>query len=319
MTSPPWDLCKPGRPIRGMSAILLPWLDEDQIDWPSWEAHLLRTADAGLTPAINMDTGYVNLISDAHRQEILARAEQVLGGGSFVAGAIVVDSPGSGFDLDTYRRRIRQIVDHGGTPIIFPSFGLTSLLGPDLLRAYESLASDVDEFLAFELGLMFAPFGKILDLDTYAGLLSIRKCIGAKHSSLSRELEWDRLRCRDRVRPEFMVLTGNDLAIDMVMFGSDYLLGLSTMAPDLFARRDRYWQDQDARFFELNDGLQALGAFTFREPVPAYKHSAAQFLFERGWIKTSRTHRASPTRPESDRDVLRQLADRLGILSPGGR
>ena len=31
------------------------------------------------------------------------------------------------------------------------------------------------------------------------------------------------------------VLTGNDLAIDMVMYGSDYLLGLSTFAPEAFA------------------------------------------------------------------------------------
>ena len=30
------------------------------------------------------------------------------------------------------------------------------------------------------------------------------------------------------LRPEFMVLTGNDLAIDMVMYGSDYLLELNT-------------------------------------------------------------------------------------------
>ena len=36
-------------------------------------------------------------------------------------------------------------------------------------------------------------------------------------------------------RPDFLVLTGNDLGIDMVMYGSDYLLGLSTFAPDLFA------------------------------------------------------------------------------------
>ncbi len=36
-------------------------------------------------------------------------------------------------------------------------------------------------------------------------------------------------------RPDFKVLTGNDLAIDMVIYGSDYLLGLSTFAPDAFS------------------------------------------------------------------------------------
>ena len=67
------------------------------------------------------------------------------------------------------------------------------------------------------------------------------ECIGTKHSSLDRMLEWERLRLRDETRPDFMVLTGNDLGIDMVMYGSDYLLGLSTFAPDLFAKRDAMW------------------------------------------------------------------------------
>ncbi|NIR37108.1 MAG: dihydrodipicolinate synthase family protein, partial [Actinobacteria bacterium] len=77
------------------------------------------------------------------------------------------------------------------------------------------------------------------------------QCIGAKHSSLQRQPEWERLALRDEVRPDFMVLTGNDLAIDMVMYGSDYLLGLSTFAPDRFADRDRLWADGDPAFHEL--------------------------------------------------------------------
>ena len=86
---------------------------------------------------------------------------------------------------------------------------------------------------------MFAPFGKIYSLEVYRGLLGIRQCIGAKHSSLRRELEWQRLVVRDAVRPDFLVLTGNDLAIDMVMYGSDYLLGLSTFAPGLLRQARR--------------------------------------------------------------------------------
>jgi hypothetical protein len=117
---------------------------------------------------------------------------------------------------------------------------------------------------------------------------------------------------RDETRPDFLVLTGNDLAIDMVMYGSDYLLGLSSFAPDLFAKRDAAWLAGDASFFQLNDVLQYLGFFSFRNPVPAYKHSAAMFLQQRGWIRTTLTHPDSPTRPESDMpilaDILRQLA-----------
>ncbi len=154
---------------------------------------------------------------------------------------------------------------------------------------------------------MFAPFGKIYSLEFYRQWITIPQCMGAKHSSLDRQLEWQRLAIRDQVRPDFRVLTGNDLAIDMVMYGSDYLLGLSTMAPDLFAMRDRMWQQGDAEFFHLNDWLQYLGNFAFRAPVPAYKHTAAQWLHLRGWIASSKTHPRSPTRPDSDVEILKTL------------
>ena len=176
------------------------------------------------------------------------------------------------------------------------------------------MAQKTDRFIAFELGTMFAPFGAIYDLETYRGLLGISACKGAKHSSLSRQLEWDRLLLRDAVRPDFKVYTGNDLAVDMVIYGSDYLLGLSTFAPDLFAQRDAMWLAGDPAFYELNDLLQYLGFLAFRPPVPAYKHSAAQFLKLRSWIKSDQTHPDSPRRPDSDIVILRDIADRLGVL-----
>jgi dihydrodipicolinate synthase/N-acetylneuraminate lyase len=162
---------------------------------------------------------------------------------------------------------------------------------------------------------MFAPFGKIYDLEVYQGLLDIPQCIGAKHSSLSRELEWQRLELRNNHRQDFKVFTGNDLAIDMVIYGSDYLLGLSTFAPDLFAKRDAMWESGDPAFYELNDILQYLGFLAFRPSVPAYKHSAAQFLKLRGWIQSNRTHPNSPERPSSDIAILHDIADRLNILA----
>jgi hypothetical protein len=161
---------------------------------------------------------------------------------------------------------------------------------------------------------MFVPYGRIYDLDAYRGLLGIDACVGAKHSSLDRMPEWERLAARDEVRPDFMVLTGNDLAIDMVMYGSDYLLGLSTFAPDRFAERDRMWATGDPGFFELNDLLQELGDFTFREPVPGYRHDAALFLELRGWIGSSRVPDGVTLRPDADVDVLRDIAERLGVL-----
>jgi hypothetical protein len=98
----------------------------------------------------------------------------------------------------------------------------------------------------------------------------------------------------------------------MVMYGSDYLLGLSTFAPDLFAERDKYWATGDPRFYELNDVLQYLGFFAFRAPVPAYKHTAAMFLKQRGWIGHDATHPRSAGRPDADREVLAGILAMLG-------
>jgi len=309
----PISLLRPRRQVTGISAILLPFATDGGIDWAGFVAHVLRTADAGLTPAVNMDTGYVNLLDEHGRREVVARTRAALQGDPFVAGAFVGDRPGDPFDRDAYLREIEVITDYGGTPVIFQSYGLTSQSDSELIASYEELARHCKRFIAFELGTMFAPFGKIYSLDAYRGLLGISQCIGAKHSSLSRELEWQRLMLRDTVRPEFHVFTGNDLAIDMVMYGSDYLLGLSTFAPDLFAKRDAYWGAGDPAFYELNDALQYLGFLAFRDPVPAYKHSAAMFLKLRGWIDCDATHSRSPTRPESDVAILRTICGQLHI------
>lgn len=310
----PISMIRPRRKITGMSAILLPFTDEGAVDWDGFSAHVVRTAEAGLTPAVNMDTGYVNLLDEETRQMVLARTREVLGGGAFVAGAFVGDRPGDSWNADAYLRQIDAIQNCGGTPVIFQSYGLTSQSPDDIIAAYARIGQHSPRFIAFELGTMFAPFGKIYDLHTYEGLLGVPQCIGAKHSSLSRMLEWERLQLRDRVRPDFMVLTGNDLAIDMVMYGSDYLLGLSTFAPDLFAERDALWEAGDPAFYELNDLLQYLGFFAFRNPVPAYKHSAAQFLRLRGWIRSDATPPNAQQRPASDVGVLRDIGQRLGVV-----
>jgi hypothetical protein len=165
--------------------------------------------------------------------------------------------------------------------------------------------------LAFELGRQFAPFGRIYNLDTVRGILEIEAITGLKHSSLDRRLEWQRLALRDQVRPTFKIYTGNDLAIDMVIYGSDYLLGLSTFSPAAFALRDRLWATGDARFYALNDLLQYLGFFAFRPPTPAYKHSAAQFLHLQGEIPSDAAPPGAPCRPASDRVVLADIAHRL--------
>jgi dihydrodipicolinate synthase/N-acetylneuraminate lyase len=293
-----------------MSAVLLPFTGAGEIDWLSYRDLLERTAAAGLTPAVNMDTGYVQLLDEATRLQVLDTAKSVVGD-RFAAGAHVADAPGDAWQPDAYRAAMEAIEARGGTPVVFPSNGLTGLDGTDWAGAHAALATTSDRFIAFELGPMFVPYGRIYELDAYAALMDVPQCVGAKHSSLSRQLEWDRLALRDERRPDFLVLTGNDLAIDMVMYGSDYLLGLSAFAPEHFARRDRLWETQDPGFYELNDLLQYLGWFAFRDPVPAYKHDAAMFLHIRGRIESPRTHVDAPTRPDSDRPVLEDIARRL--------
>jgi len=303
---------RPRRTITGMSAVLLPHTAGGAVDWDGLAAHVARTAGAGLTPAVNMDTGFVQVLDEATRDRVLEVAAANSDG--FVAGAHLEDRAGDRFDLEGYRRQVDRIVARGGLPIVFPTHGLTALDGDGWVGAHAALAEQCDRFLAFELGPMFVPYGRIYDLDAYRGLLGIDACVGAKHSSLDRMPEWERLAARDEVRPDFMVLTGNDLAIDMVMYGSDYLLGLSTFAPDRFAERDRMWATGDPGFFELNNLLQELGDFTFREPVPGYRHDAALFLELRGWIGSSRVPDGVTLRPDADVDVLRDIAERLGVL-----
>src|SRR5882762_4772499 len=131
------------------------------------------------------------------------------------------------------------------------------------------------------------------------------------HSSLDRSTELARLELRDRLRPDFIIYSGNDLAADMIEFGSDYLLGLSTFAPELFAARDLAWKRNEAAYLELRDLIQYLGWIGFREPVPAYKHSAAIFLKLTGGLETDEPHPRAARREARDCALLADAAKRL--------
>jgi dihydrodipicolinate synthase/N-acetylneuraminate lyase len=303
---------KPCRPIEGISAVLLPFREDGAVDFTAFAQLVERTWSAGLTPAVNMDTGYSNLLTRDERAEILWLVNSLARGRRFEAGAFIEGEDGDPVRL--YRRECNAIQCAGGLPILFPCSALKPLSGAQLVDVFRGVAGECDEFLGFELGEMFVPFGRIWDLDTYRALLDLPQLKGAKHSSLSRELEWERLVVRDARRPDFKVYTGNDLAIDLVMWGSDYLLGLSAFHVEAFAARDRLWAAGDARFHELNDWLQYLGMFAFRAPVPAYKHTCAQFLHLRGLIASPEPHPRSARRPDSDVAILEPIACRLDAL-----
>jgi 4-hydroxy-tetrahydrodipicolinate synthase len=304
---------KPRRKIEGIAAALLPYESDGRIAVGAFQAHLRRTHEAGLGNAVNMDTGYANYLSDAEKSQVLRWTREALGVDvPFVAGAYVEGRDGDVVSL--YRRYMDEIVEAGGTPILFQTSRTHGLSRSEKVAVYQKVCKGYPAVIGFELGKMFAPNGEIFDEETFRGLLDIPELIGAKHSSLDRATELRRLQLRDARRPNFRIYTGNDLGINMIEYGSDYLLGLATFAPEKFAERDRLWQAGDAAYYPLADALQYLGNVAFRAPVPAYKHSAAAFLHLTGRIPSSRSHPSCPVRPASETEILRDCAARLGLF-----
>ena len=100
----------------------------------------------------------------------------------------------------------------------------------------------------------------------------------------------------------------------MIEYGSDYLLGLATFAPEKFAERDRLWENGDPAYYALAETLQHLGNVAFRSPIPAYKHSAAVFLKLTGRIPSDRTHPQNASRPPWEAEILKDCAERLEVI-----
>jgi 4-hydroxy-tetrahydrodipicolinate synthase len=302
----------PRRP-HGIAAVLLPFEASGGIDWAGFEAHVARTHDAGLDCAVNMDTGFGDLLDAATRRRVLESARGVLGAGvRLYAGAYPEPGEVSG---QAWNAAIADVEACEATPVLVQSASLHGRSPAEAAAVYaEAAASTSAGALAFELSPRFAPHGEIWDDETFARILDIPKLLGAKHSSLDRAVELRRLEARDRERPAFRVYTGNDLAIDMVAYGSDYLLGLATFAPARFAERDAFLARGDERFLSANDALQHLGNVGFRAPIPAYKHAAAQFLHLCRALEGDAIHPRAPRRPASERILLLDCALRLGLV-----
>jgi 4-hydroxy-tetrahydrodipicolinate synthase len=302
----------PRRKITGIAATLLPFTASGDIAEEAFTAHLQRTAACGIQNAVNMDTGYVNLLTEEQKERALELTRAALGPETpFVAGAYIERQDGDIVAL--YKRQCERIASYGGTPILFQTARMHGMSPAEKAAIYAEVCADLPRVFGFELGRMFAPNGEIWDEETFARMLEIPSLAGAKHSSLDRLTELRRLQLRDKLRPDFAIFTGNDLGIDMVTLGSDYLLGLATFCPERFAERDRAWETADPAYFGLADALQHLGNVAFRVPVPAYKHSAAVFLHRQGRIPTDNTHPGSPTRPSWEAEILADCARRLNL------
>ena len=303
---------RPRRRVEGIAAALLPFEADGRVAVEAFQSNLRATHAAGLVNAVNMDTGYVHLLGEGEKLDVLRWTVEALGAGvPFVAGAYIEGLEGDVASL--YRRQMDSIAEAGGTPIVFQTARLHAQGAREKVSVYREVCRGYTEVLGFELSPVFAPSGEVFDDETVRGLLDIPELKGMKHSSLDRLTELRRLALRDRARPEFRVYTGNDLGIDMIEYGSDYLLGLAAFAPERFAERDRLWEEGDADYYALSDALQHLGNVAFRAPVPAYKHSAALFLHLSGKIPSPLTHPDSPRREPWESDILRDCAARLGI------
>lgn len=308
-------LRRPHRKVQGISAILLPYDGQGRMDEAGFRHHLRRTRAAGLRCAVNMDTGYGDLLTPEEKLRVLGWTQELHAGQDwFAAGALPAAIEGS--PAAAYARECARIAGHGGVPMIFPSAATAALDDDGLIAFFREVAQATPRFLAFELGKMFNPNGRIFSLHVLHALMEMPQCLGLKHSSLDRRTEMVRLILRDRMRPGFTIYTGNDLALDMIEFGSDYLLGLSTFAPEAFAARDRAWLEGRAEYLELRDAIQYLGWIGFRSPVPAYKHSAAIFLKMTGGLQWDETHPRAPRREPWDREALADAARRLLHVCP---
>jgi dihydrodipicolinate synthase/N-acetylneuraminate lyase len=305
---------KPRRKVQGIAAALLPYEVDGRVTVDTFSQQLTSTHRAGLINAVNMDTGYVNYLSDTEKQEVLSWTREALGKGTpFVAGAYIEHIAGDDI-VALYRRQIDTILRFDGIPILFQTARLHGKSPGKIADAYQEICRDYPQVLAFELGSMFAPNGEIWTSETVRRLMDIPELKGMKHSSLDRLLELERLALRDAHRPDFRIYTGNDLGINMIEYGSDYLLGLAAFAPEKFAERDRLWETADPEYYSLSDALQYLGNVAFRNPVPAYKHSAAVFLNMIGRIPSDRTHPRNPQRPAWEAEIMMDCARRLSLI-----
>src|SRR6266550_6704071 len=176
-------LLHPRRKIHGVAAALLPFEADGHIAVEAFQKHLTETNEAGLTNAVNMDTGYVNYLTPQERLRVLEWSSEILGpNGTFIAGAYIEGLDGDIVSL--YRNQMDQIVAHGGTPIIFQTTRLQGKEPREKIAVYRAICRDYREVLGFELDQVFAANSEIFDDETIHGLMQIPELKGLKHSSL---------------------------------------------------------------------------------------------------------------------------------------
>src|SRR5437868_13625835 len=105
------------RKVQGIAAALLPFEADGTVAVAAFQRHLVATQRAGLMNAVNMDTGYVNYLSDAEKCDVLRWTREAMGPGvAFVGGAYIEGQAGDVVAL--YRRVRARRGEVGGVPIL---------------------------------------------------------------------------------------------------------------------------------------------------------------------------------------------------------
>ena len=204
-----------------------------------------------------------------------------------MAGAFVADPPGDPYDADGYRPHDGRASPRPAVPRSCSRRGASTGstrthwvdAHADARRARSATSSPSSS------ARCSSPTGASCRSTPTAALLACGRASAPSTRRSRGSSSGTGSRVRDAERPDFLVLTGNDLAIDMVMWGSDYLLGLSTFAPDAFAApRPACGATATRRSTSSTTCSRSSARFAFRAPVPGYRHDAAMFLHARGWI-----------------------------------
>jgi hypothetical protein len=302
----------PSRRIDGSAALPI-WLGPSgKLDLSGLTRRLQATFAAGLTPAVNLFAGSVERLGREQRTDVLATAAGVARGRRFIAGTWPSDDAAP--LAVRYGRAIDAVVRQGGTPLLLPIAELAALDGDGLAHLWRQATAGHRGVLIIEMAAAFAAPAPLYDAAVIPRLLDISSLGGLVHASLDRGAEWGRVEARDIARPDFRIYSGHERALDMVTYGSDYLLGTAGCAPEAFAARDRAWRAGQAAGFELNDVLQALGTLLYRTPVGGARHAALQWLQARGVVDLATPVPGIDRRPESDSALYRDLAERLASL-----
>jgi len=190
-----WRRLAPRR-VHGIAAVLLPFQAAGRVDWEGFERQVVRTHAAGLDCAVNMDTGFGDLLTFAERCAVLDATRRALGPGpGFYAGAYAESSDDP---APAYARSTAEIERRGATPVIVQCRAMHAMDAATRAALYARIAhATAAGAIGFELSPRFAPHGAIWDDETFARLLEIPELLGAKHSSLDRGRELARLAVRD--------------------------------------------------------------------------------------------------------------------------